>query len=236
MLSIFTSFITFDKRFLNTKFISIKLMLVVNFVSLQIFAKHLASHIVFPVLTCINKMTSLNENIDISLRLGLYSQSKPHFPYLFGLMHLKLLCTSSIYSPPLCCKIDLCNFFIIDPLTIVGLSYTFFNIFGCECWSNLRTYNPHKLKFHSTSCLFLGYSHSHKGYNCFDPHYIHLYIFCNVIFYEYQFSYKKGPLLLTVTISPVFESLHFCVLFHPFSAQFHVPLLALYPFSQVRLT
>jgi hypothetical protein len=44
--------------------------------------------------------------------------------------------------------------------------YSSLRIFGCACWSNLRPYNSHKLKYRSTRCAFLGYSNLHKGYKC----------------------------------------------------------------------
>lgn len=38
--------------------------------------------------------------------------------------------------------------------------------FGCACYHCLRPDNQHKLQFHTTKCVFLGYSSSHKGYKC----------------------------------------------------------------------
>ncbi|PNY01489.1 copia-like polyprotein, partial [Trifolium pratense] len=35
--------------------------------------------------------------------------------------------------------------------------------FGCACYPCLKPYNQHKLQFHTTRCVFMGYSNSHKG-------------------------------------------------------------------------
>nr|KYP43070.1 hypothetical protein KK1_035513 [Cajanus cajan] len=40
--------------------------------------------------------------------------------------------------------------------------------FGCACYPCLKPYNQHKLQFHTTKCVFLGYSGSHKGYKCLN--------------------------------------------------------------------
>lgn len=46
------------------------------------------------------------------------------------------------------------------------LDYTSLRVFGCPCYPFLRPYNNSKLQFRSSKCIFVGYSHSHKGYLC----------------------------------------------------------------------
>ena len=41
--------------------------------------------------------------------------------------------------------------------------YTFLCTFRCLYFSFLHPYNAHKLNFHSSTCVFLGYSNSHLG-------------------------------------------------------------------------
>lgn len=41
-------------------------------------------------------------------------------------------------------------------------------VFCCLCYPNLSATAPHKLAPRSTSCVFLGYPHSQKGYRCLD--------------------------------------------------------------------
>jgi hypothetical protein len=49
-------------------------------------------------------------------------------------------------------------------------------------------YNTQKLAFHSTRCVFLGYSNQHRGYKCLKPKSGHVYISRDVIFDETVFS------------------------------------------------
>lgn len=63
--------------------------------------------------------------------------------------------------------------------------YSLLKIFGCQCFPCLQAYNSHKLEYHSTPCLFLGYSSLHKGYKCLGPTTGRLYISRHVIFHEH---------------------------------------------------
>lgn len=60
--------------------------------------------------------------------------------------------------------------------------YNSLRVFGCACWPNLRPYNTRKLAFHSTQCVFLGYSSLHKGFKCLEPNTGHIYISRDVVF------------------------------------------------------
>jgi len=41
-------------------------------------------------------------------------------------------------------------------------------VFGCLCYPNLSAMKPHKLAPRSSTCVFLGYPSSQKGYRCLD--------------------------------------------------------------------
>ncbi|KAL5818483.1 hypothetical protein ACOSQ4_022325 [Xanthoceras sorbifolium] len=75
----------------------------------------------------------------------------------------------------------------ITPLQLPN--YQFMKAFGCACFPYLRDYNKHKLDFHSSKCVFIGYSIVHKGYRC-----LHVsgkvYISRHVVFNELDFPYK----------------------------------------------
>jgi hypothetical protein len=71
--------------------------------------------------------------------------------------------------------------------------YTFFKVFGCACWPNLRLYNHHKLEFRSKKCVFLGYSPLHKGYKCLHVPSNRLYISRDVVFDELVFPFSNLP-------------------------------------------
>jgi histone deacetylase 1/2 len=71
--------------------------------------------------------------------------------------------------------------------------YTFFKVFGCACWSNLRPYNKHKLEFRSKKCMFLEYSPLHKVYKCLHVPSNCLYISRDVVFDELVFPFSNLP-------------------------------------------
>jgi hypothetical protein len=62
--------------------------------------------------------------------------------------------------------------------------YSILRVSWCACWPNLHPYNLNKLQFHSTRCVFLGYSNLHKGYKCLDIPMGHVYITRDVVFDE----------------------------------------------------
>ena len=68
-------------------------------------------------------------------------------------------------------------------------NYDMLKCFGCICYPYLRDYNQQKFDYHSSKCIFLGYSLSHKGYKCLHPS-GHLYIARHVIFDELTFLYS----------------------------------------------
>ena len=90
--------------------------------------------------------------------------------------------------------------------------YTFLKTFGCVCWPHLCPYNTHKIDFHSTKCIFIGYSLNHKGYKCFDPSSKCTYIAGNVVFDESSFPYASPHLTapsspkstLFISLPPIF--------------------------------
>ena len=63
--------------------------------------------------------------------------------------------------------------------------------FGCACFPCLRPYQTHKFQFHSTKCVFLGYSDSHKGFKCLNST-GRTYISRHVIFNEQEFPFSSG--------------------------------------------
>lgn len=71
------------------------------------------------------------------------------------------------------------------------LKYLFMCVFGCAYWTNLRTFNEHKIDFCSKTCIFLGYNISHQGYECLDLATGKIYVSRHVIFDEFLFPYQK---------------------------------------------
>jgi len=70
--------------------------------------------------------------------------------------------------------------------------YGFLCTFGCLCFLFLQPYNAHKLDYHSTPCVFLGYSSCHLGYRCLDLSSDRIYISRHVRFHEKSFPFIES--------------------------------------------
>ncbi|KAF7801833.1 Retrovirus-related Pol polyprotein from transposon TNT 1-94 [Senna tora] len=68
--------------------------------------------------------------------------------------------------------------------------YAFLRVFGCSCFPLLRPFNKHKMEFRTHECVFIGYSPSHKGYNCLSPS-GHVFLSRDVRFNESVFPYPS---------------------------------------------
>ena len=79
--------------------------------------------------------------------------------------------------------------------------YSFLRTFGCLYFSFLQPYNVHKLDYHSTPCVFLGYSSCHLGYRCLDLSSDRIYISRHVRFHEHSFPFLKSDHVYTITHS-----------------------------------
>ena len=69
--------------------------------------------------------------------------------------------------------------------------YTFLKVFGCACYPYLRPYHTQKLDFHTSKCVFIGYSTEHKGYKCLHSS-GRIYIAKSVVFNEKEFPFASG--------------------------------------------
>jgi histone deacetylase 1/2 len=93
--------------------------------------------------------------------------------------------------------------------------YAFLRTFGCLCFPFLRPYNAHKLDYHSTPCVFLGYSSSHLGYRCLDLSSDRIYISYHVRFHEQVFPFIEFVIPphppLRLSLSPAYPPHHFSI-------------------------
>ena len=70
------------------------------------------------------------------------------------------------------------------------LYYSFLKCFSCLCYPFLRDFNRHKFDFHTSKCIFIDYSSSHKGYKCLtNSGQVH--ILKHVVFNESVFPYPN---------------------------------------------
>ncbi|KAL2532596.1 Retrovirus-related pol polyprotein from transposon tnt 1-94 [Abeliophyllum distichum] len=70
------------------------------------------------------------------------------------------------------------------------VDYKTLKTFGCACYPCLRPYQQHKFNFHSTKCVLLGFSESHKGYKCLSST-GKIYISRHVVFNEFEFPFES---------------------------------------------
>lgn len=98
----------------------------------------------------------------VKTRLALLAQASLPFTYWADAFDIVVYLINLLSSPKLDNKTLFYNVYHRD------LDYHFLKVFRCECFPNLRPYNQCKLNYHSTSCLFLGYSSIHKEYKCLD--------------------------------------------------------------------
>jgi hypothetical protein len=70
-------------------------------------------------------------------------------------------------------------------------SYDHLRVFGSLCYPNLQATSPHKLAPRSTTCVFLGYPFSHKGYRYLDLSTQRIIISRHVVFGEFSFPFAR---------------------------------------------
>lgn len=63
--------------------------------------------------------------------------------------------------------------------------------FGCACYPCLKPYNRNKLQFHTSKCVFIGYSNNHKGYKCINST-GRIFVSRHVVFNEECFPFHDG--------------------------------------------
>lgn len=68
--------------------------------------------------------------------------------------------------------------------------YSQIKVFGCECYPFLRPYNKNKFDFHTSKCILLGVSITHKGYVCMY-HSWRIYISASVKFNKNSFHFSN---------------------------------------------
>ncbi|KAI0520009.1 hypothetical protein KFK09_007474 [Dendrobium nobile] len=81
--------------------------------------------------------------------------------------------------------------------------YDHLRTFGCKCFPLLPPTNCHKFQNKSTSCVFLGYSDTYKGYKCLDISNNKIYISRNTTFNENSFPFKIPSDTITTQTSDV---------------------------------
>ena len=90
------------------------------------------------------------------------------------------------------------------PYTVLSLDAPLFHlppkIFGCVCYVHILGPGSDKLDPRSIKCVFLGYSHTQKGYRCYSPTLRRRFISADVTFDESQ-SYFS-PLVASDSSSP----------------------------------
>jgi len=107
------------------------------------------------------------------------------------------------------------------PSTVIDLDSPFFRLFkiqpnyndlhtfGCVCFVHLPPFERHKLGAQSVQCAFMGYSHSHKGFVCYDVTNHRFRISRNVTFFDNQFMFPcVSPVMNDIVTLPKFSIMH----------------------------
>ncbi|KAL5802292.1 hypothetical protein ACOSQ4_030597 [Xanthoceras sorbifolium] len=69
-------------------------------------------------------------------------------------------------------------------------NYQYFKVFRSACYPYLRPFHYHKLDFHTSKCVFIGYSLHHKGYKCLHSS-GRIYLSRHAIFHEHDIPYQS---------------------------------------------
>ena len=84
--------------------------------------------------------------------------------------------------------------------------YSALHTFGCVCFVHLPPFERHKLGAQSVQCAFMGYSHSHKGFVCYDVTNHRFRISRNVAFFDNQFMFPcVSPVINDIVTLPKFS-------------------------------
>jgi len=99
---------------------------------------------------------------------------------------------SSVYIINRMSTLVLQNQYSFECLFHRTLNYNFLSTFRCLCFPFLLLYYAHKLNFHSSPCVFLGYNSSHLGYHCLNLTSQRVYVSFHVRFYKNMFLFAKS--------------------------------------------
>ncbi|KAG8490330.1 hypothetical protein CXB51_015871 [Gossypium anomalum] len=83
------------------------------------------------------------------------------------------------------------NFSPYEKLYKVQPDYAQLRVFGSACFPHLRPFQPHKLQFRSSKCVFLGFGSHQKGYRCLAAD-GRVYVSRHVLFDELEFPFRTG--------------------------------------------
>ncbi|KAH9792303.1 retrovirus-related pol polyprotein from transposon RE2 [Citrus sinensis] len=119
----------------------------------------------------------------VELGLTLLAQAKLPFKFWWDAFHTAVYHINRLPSTALELLTPYEKIFKLKP------DYSMLKCFGCICYPYLRDYNKHKFDYHSSKCIFLGYSPAHKGYKCLHSS-GKIYIARHVVFDESTFPYS----------------------------------------------
>ena len=119
----------------------------------------------------------------VELGLTLLAQAKLPFKFWWDAFHTAVYHINRLPSTALELLTPYEKIFKLKP------DYIMLKCFGCICYPYLRDYNKHKFDYHSSKCIFLGYSPAHKGYKCLHSS-GKIYIARHVVFDESTFPFS----------------------------------------------
>ena len=99
------------------------------------------------------------------VEMGLTLLSHSHMPLKFWIEAFQIVVYTINLLPSSALKFQI----LFEVLFHKQPNYLMLQPFGCTCFPYLHPYNKHKFEFHSTKCVFIGYSHTQAGYKCLHP-------------------------------------------------------------------
>lgn len=134
-----------------------------------------------------NDLVKIKRRHIVELGLILLVQASVPFKFWWDVVHTTVFHINRLPTPLLKFSSPYEKLFWHKP------DYHFLKCFGCLSYPYLRDFNKNKFDFHTSKCIFIGYSSTYKGYKYLTSS-GKVYILRHVVFDENVFPYSTNPI------------------------------------------